>query len=122
MCNSKGANKVKVLKSVIGLSVPSLLLSANALAQEAATGADGTAPVIVPSTPLLWWIAPIMSIVALFFAFYFYKKVMAASEGSEKMIEIATHVKDGAYAYLFRQYKVVSGVFLVLLALFAFLS
>ncbi|MCF7975267.1 MAG: sodium-translocating pyrophosphatase [Phycisphaerae bacterium] len=63
-----------------------------------------------------------MSIVALYFAFDFYKKVMAADEGTEKMKEIAKYVKDGAYAYLFRQYKVVSGVFLVLLALFAFLS
>ena len=113
---------MKVLKSTIGLSVPSLLLSAVALAQEAEAGAGGAAPVIVQSTPLLWWIAPIMSIVALYFAFNFYNKVMAAPEGTEKMIEIAKHVKDGAYAYLFRQYKVVSGVFLVLLALFAFLS
>jgi K(+)-stimulated pyrophosphate-energized sodium pump len=117
---SKGAKKVKVLKSVIGLSVPNLLLSAAALAQEG-TGAEGTVE-IISSTPPLWWIAPIMSIVALYFAFDFYKKVMAAPEGTEKMIEIAKHVKDGAYAYLFRQYKVVSGVFLVLLALFAFLS
>ncbi len=111
---------MKVLKSIVGLSVPTLLFGAAALAQEG-IGPEAVVT-IVPSTPLLWWIAPIMSIVALFFAFYFYKKVMAAPEGTEKMIEIATHVKDGAYAYLFRQYKVVSGVFLVLLALFAFLS
>jgi len=96
------------------------MLSATALAQEGA-GAEGAAA-IVRSTPWLWWIAPIMSIVALYFAFDFYKKVMAAPEGTEKMIEIAKHVQDGAYAYLFRQYKVVSGVFLLLLALFAFLS
>jgi K(+)-stimulated pyrophosphate-energized sodium pump len=111
---------VKGLKSVFGLSVSSLMLSATALAQEG-TAAESTAAV-VNGTPWLWWIAPIMSIVALYFAFDFYKKVMAAPEGTDKMIEIAKHVKDGAYAYLFRQYKVVSGVFLLLLALFAFLS
>ena len=111
---------MKVLKSTIGLSVPTLLFSAAALAQEG-TGAGGAAAT-VQSTPWQWWIAPIMSIVALYFAFDFYKKMMAAPEGTDKMIEIAKHVKDGAYAYLFRQYKVVSGVFLVLLALFAFLS
>ena len=111
---------MKGLKSVIALSVPNLLFSAAALAQEGA-GAEGTVE-IVSGTPWLWWIAPIMSIVALYFAFDFYKKVMAAPEGTEKMIEIAKHVQDGAYAYLFRQYKVVSGVFLLLLALFAFLS
>ncbi len=38
------------------------------------------------------------------------------------MIEIASHVREGAYAYLFRQYKVVTLVFIVLLAIFAFLA
>ena len=109
---------MKVLKSVIGISVPNLMISAAALAQEKT---HDTAT-IVNSTPLLWWVAPIGSVVALIFAFYFYKKMMEASEGTPKMIEIAGHVKDGAYAYLFRQYKVVTGVFVVLLALFAFLS
>jgi len=113
------SKQVKVLKSVIGLSVPNLLLSAAALAQDA--GAEETAT-RVASTPWLWWIAPIGSVVALYFAMDFYKKMMMAPRGTEKMIEIAKHVQDGAYAYLFRQYKVVTGVFIILVALFAFLS
>ena len=71
---------------------------------------------------LVWWIAPIGSLLALGFAFYFYKKMMEAPEGTEKMIEIARHVREGAYAYLFRQYSVVTLVFIVLLAIFAFLA
>ncbi|MHC5120291.1 MAG: sodium/proton-translocating pyrophosphatase, partial [Planctomycetota bacterium] len=55
-------------------------------------------------------------------AIYFYKKMMSAPEGTETMIEIATHVREGAYAYLFRQYKVVTLVFIVLLAIFAWLA
>ncbi|MHC4881642.1 MAG: sodium-translocating pyrophosphatase [Planctomycetota bacterium] len=55
-------------------------------------------------------------------AVYFYKKMMSAPEGTERMIEIATHVREGAYAYLFRQYKVVTWVFIVLLAIFAWLA
>jgi K(+)-stimulated pyrophosphate-energized sodium pump len=47
---------------------------------------------------------------------------MSAPEGTETMIEIATHVREGAYAYLFRQYKVVTLVFIVLLAIFAWLA
>ena len=47
---------------------------------------------------------------------------MEAPEGTEKMIEIARHVREGAYAYLFRQYSVVTLVFIVLLAIFAFLA
>jgi len=70
----------------------------------------------------LWWIAPIASIFALGFAVYFYKKMMQASEGNEKMIEIAGHVRVGAMAYLRRQYKVVILVFLVLLIILQILA
>ncbi|MDP6810683.1 MAG: sodium-translocating pyrophosphatase [Kiritimatiellia bacterium] len=71
---------------------------------------------------LLWWIAPIASLLSLGFAFFFYKKMMGSSEGSDKMKEIAQHVRDGAYAYLYAQYKVVGIVFLVLLVVFAILA
>ncbi|OHB81587.1 MAG: sodium-translocating pyrophosphatase [Planctomycetes bacterium RBG_19FT_COMBO_48_8] len=71
---------------------------------------------------LVWWIAPISALLALGFAMYFYKKMMEAPEGTEKMIEIARYVREGAYAYLFRQYLVVTLVFIVLLAIFAFLA
>ncbi len=70
----------------------------------------------------LWWIAPIASIFALIFAVYFYKKMMGANEGNATMIEIAGHVREGAMAYLFRQYKVVIIVFAVLLAILQVLA
>jgi K(+)-stimulated pyrophosphate-energized sodium pump len=73
----------------------------------------------IAGTPLSWWIAPIAALLALGFAFYFYKKVMEAPEGTDKMIEIAKHVREGAYAYLFRQYSVVTLVFVILLIIFA---
>ncbi len=69
-----------------------------------------------------WWIAPIASILALVFAVYFYRKMAEASEGNDRMKEIAGHVRDGAMAYLRRQYMVVSGVFLVLLVILFFLA
>ncbi len=67
--------------------------------------------------PSMWWIAPIASVLALMFAVYFYKKMMGANEGNATMIEIAGHVREGAMAYLMRQYKVVALVFLVLLVI-----
>jgi len=72
--------------------------------------------------PAIWWIAPAAALLSLVFAYYFYKKVMAAPEGNEKMIEIARHVREGAYAYLYRQYGVVSIVFVILLCIFAVLA
>jgi len=83
-------------------------------------GSGGAEP--ATGTPPVWWIAPVGSILALFFAVYFYKKMMGAPEGNATMIEIARHVREGAYAYLFRQYGVVSLVFLVLLCIFAVLA
>ncbi len=70
----------------------------------------------------LWWIAPIASVFALIFAIFFYKKMMTASEGNETMIEIAGHVREGAMAYLFRQYRVVIIVFVVLLVILQLLA
>ncbi|MHC4741857.1 MAG: sodium-translocating pyrophosphatase [Planctomycetota bacterium] len=81
--------------------------------------AEGTATTQATGTPWSWWIAPVAALMALGFAWYFYKKVMEAPEGTEKMVEIAHHVREGAYAYLFRQYSVVTFVFAILLAIFA---
>jgi K(+)-stimulated pyrophosphate-energized sodium pump len=72
--------------------------------------------------PPAWWIAPIASVVALVFAFIFYKRMMKDPEGNEQMIEIAGHVREGAYAYLFSQYKVVAFVFVLLFVLFLMLA
>ena len=55
-------------------------------------------------TTAAWWVAPVAAVAALLFAGYFYRKMMEASPGSERMQEIAGYVKDGAMAYLRRQY------------------
>jgi len=83
-------------------------------AAEAAAGA--------PALPLVWWLAPIGSVVALVMAFFFYKSVMRESEGSKEMQEIAAAVRTGAYAYLRQQYKVVAVFFVVVSALLAFMA
>ena len=70
----------------------------------------------------LFWVAPIGSIIALIFAWIFFKSMMKADEGNEKMVEIANHVKDGAMAYLKRQYKVVTIVFIIILVILTILA
>ena len=62
-----------------------------------------------------YYLAPVGGIIALIMAKMFQISVMKKSEGSEDMIEIAQAVRDGAMAYLTRQYKVVAGVFVLLI-------
>lgn len=69
-----------------------------------------------------FYLVPAASVVALFFAFYFYKKMMKESEGTEKMKSIAGYVREGAMSYLKQQYKVVIMVFVVLALLFAVMA
>ena len=71
---------------------------------------------------LLFYIVPAASLVALFFAWYFFRQMMKESEGNVTMKEIAQYVRDGAMAYLRQQYKVVTIVFVVLAIFFAILA
>jgi len=72
--------------------------------------------------PAIWWSAPFSAILAILMAMVFYKKMMTANEGSERMKEIAGYVRQGAMAYLWRQYKVVGIVFVALSLLFGLLA
>lgn len=69
-----------------------------------------------------YYLAPIGGILALLMAKIFQKSVMSKSEGTEDMIEIAQAVRDGAMAYLTRQYKVVAGVFVLLVVFLGIMS
>ena len=68
------------------------------------------------------------SVLALVFAFFTAKKVLKADKGTEKMAKISDSIKQGANAYLKRQYKVVFVFFacmfvvLCIMAAFGFLT
>ena len=74
------------------------------------------------SIPLLWYLAPICGFVALFMARKYYQEVLDSDEGDEDMIRVAGYVRDGAMAYLYRQYKVVGVVFAGLVAILAWMA
>ncbi len=68
-----------------------------------------------------FWLAPVGSTLALFFAGFLSWTVMKKPRGTEKMQEIANAVKEGAKSYLKRQYSIVAiffvTVFFILLGL-----
>ncbi len=67
-------------------------------------------------------IVPVISLLALLFAWIFFKQMMKNSEGNSTMKEIAQHVREGAMAYLSSQYRVVTMVFIVLAVLLGVLA
>ena len=67
-------------------------------------------------------IVPICSLIALGFALILVFKILKNDEGTDKMKEIASAVREGAAAYLHRQYKASSVFFAVVFVLLLYLS
>jgi len=70
----------------------------------------------------LFWFVPIGSIIALLYAYFLGRSVYKYDEGTEEMKKIAEAVREGAYAYLKRQYAGVAvffGVVFVILMIIA---
>jgi Na+/H+-translocating membrane pyrophosphatase len=107
---------VKISKCSIVFLVSFLAPASTVFASQTVESATAT------GIPTEWLIAPLASVAALVVAYIFYRKMMAAPEGNEKMVDIAGHVREGAYAYLFSQYKVVAFVFGILFVVFTALA
>lgn len=97
-----------------GLAVALALTATSGVAQESSR--------LVNATPWFWYVAPMASVLALFSAFVIYRLMMTANPGNARMQEIAGFVREGAMAYLLRQYKVVGMVFIALVAILAVLA
>jgi len=70
----------------------------------------------------IFWLVPVSSVLALLFAWLFFRGMMRADEGTPRMKEIAAYVRQGAMSYLRQQYKIVLIAFLVLAVFFAILA
>jgi len=70
----------------------------------------------------LFWLGYIGAFAGLIFAFIQIRKVMAYPEGSEAMIKISKSIREGANAYMKRQYTTVAIFFLSMFILLVVLS
>ena len=70
----------------------------------------------------LFFLVPAAAVIALLFAYIFFRQMMKESEGTATMKQIAQFVREGAMAYLKQQYKIVIIVFAVLAVLFGVLA
>jgi len=99
-----------------------------------AAGWFGVASVLSPSPawalpaqtagaiPLSWWLSPLSAVAALLVAYGFYRWMMKQPAGNETMVRIAGYVREGAHAYLRRQYSVVGKIFIGLAILLGVLA
>lgn len=72
--------------------------------------------------PFIFWLAPFSAILALAFAYLFYRQMLGYDEGTDMMKKIALYVRLGAGAYLRQQYKVVGLVFLAITLIFSVMA
>ncbi len=110
--NPSGKLYSKFGQSLLAILIVAMM-SAPLLAQEEAPAGTAVATGGGVSVFIGWFVALAGSLTALVFAFRFYNWMKEQDEGSERMVEIAQHVRDGANAYLWRQYKVVLMFFIV---------
>ena len=66
------------------------------------------------------WLAPVLAVLALVFAFAKIVKVSKADAGTDRMKEIAQNIADGARAFLFAEYKILVVFVAVLFVLIGF--
>ena len=62
----------------------------------------------------LIWLAPVLAVVALLFAFYKIAFVSKQDAGTDRMKEISSAISEGARAFLFAEYKILA-IFIVVL-------
>jgi len=103
------------LERAVGAAAVACLCAASALAQDVPAGEAAGLGEFVPST---WALAPIGALLGLFFALVFFRQMKRVDEGTDVMRRIAQYVREGANAYLRRQYGVIFVIFLILLVLF----
>ncbi|TWT90735.1 putative K(+)-stimulated pyrophosphate-energized sodium pump [Pseudobythopirellula maris] len=99
-----------------GLTFAAASLAASPASAAEEGGGDISTTVVV----VCWLIAAVGAFAALIQARQFYKTMIAASPGTDRMVEIAGYVSSGANAYLQQQYRVVAVFFLVVALLLAY--
>ena len=110
---------------MLGLLVVIIVLGISIFTGGGTAAQVGSAAIEASETeaiPGIWYLAPVGSILALVFAYIFYRGMKKESEGTDEMKAIAQGVREGANAYLRRQYKVVAIFLVILAAILAYLA
>jgi len=71
------------------------------------------------NSPLVFWIAPIAGVIAVIASLLLMRKIGKMSPGGPKAVEVGNAIREGAYAFLKRQYKTIGIITAVLFVLLA---
>ncbi len=71
------------------------------------------------SSPQIFWIAPIAGIIAVVASLLLMFRIGKMSSGGPKTVEVGNAIREGAYAFLKRQYKTIAIITIILFAILA---
>jgi K(+)-stimulated pyrophosphate-energized sodium pump len=67
----------------------------------------------------LFWLVPVIGLITLSVAWSFYRRIKAADPGSGRMVEVHQAIREGAFAFIRREYLTVAIVLAILIILLA---
>ncbi|XES78163.1 MAG: sodium-translocating pyrophosphatase [Candidatus Bathyarchaeia archaeon] len=73
--------------------------------------------ITVLDSSAVFWIAPIAGFLAVFVSLYLMRRIGKMSSGGPKAVEVGEAIREGAYAFLKRQYKTIAIITAVLFVL-----
>src|SRR5512136_737577 len=68
----------------------------------------------------VFWIAPIAGVLAIIVSLLLMRRIGKMSPGGPKAVEVGEAIREGAYAFLKRQYKTIAAITAVLFVLLGF--
>ncbi len=75
--------------------------------------------ITVFDSPTVFWIAPIAGVLAIVVSLLLMRRIGKMSSGGPKAVEVGDAIREGAYAFLKRQYKTIAAITVVLFVLLA---
>jgi K(+)-stimulated pyrophosphate-energized sodium pump len=73
----------------------------------------------VIDSPSVFWIAPIAGVLAVIVSLLLMRRINKMSPGGPRAVEVGEAIREGAYAFLKRQYKTIAAITVVLFAVLA---
>ena len=74
---------------------------------------------LMVNSPMVFWLAPISGIIAVIASLLLMRKIGKMSPGAPKAVEVANAIREGAYAFLKRQYRTIAIITVIVFALLA---